>query len=228
MRPTAEVHDALAALVEYPREDFPAQAARLAGSVAQDCPGARAGLDAFVAWAGARGQGEVEEEFTRTFDNTDERALELGWHAYGENYARGSFLAAMRRALQAHGIAERGELPDHLVHVLPLLGRCAEADAARLVREVARPATEKVHAALVARESPWAGVLAAVLEVLGRHAAPGADRPLAGAALAGGAGVAAGTGTRGSCAGEAVPAGGPVSFGTGAPYASRGEEEGRV
>ena len=226
MRPTAEVHDALAALVEYPREDFPAQAARLAGSVAQDCPGARAGLDAFVAWAGARGQGEVEEEFTRTFDNTDERALELGWHAYGENYARGSFLAAMRRALHAHGIAERGELPDHLVHVLPLLGRCAEADAARLVREVARPATERVHAALVARGSPWGGVLGAVIEVLGRHAAPGSDRPLAAPAAAAPARAGAGPGHPEACAG--APAGGAVPFGSGAPYAARGEEDGRV
>jgi nitrate reductase delta subunit len=166
------VHDALARLVEYPREGWLEQAAQGADVVACADPAAGAALRPFLDWARACQAGELEEQYARTFDNTDERALEVGWHAFGENYGRGNFMAALRRGLRAHGIEEHGELPDHLSHVLPLLGRCEERHASRLVHEVVRPAVGKVREALARDKNPWEPALAAVLVVLDRHPRP--------------------------------------------------------
>ncbi|MBT5119702.1 MAG: hypothetical protein HOM34_03140, partial [Planctomycetes bacterium] len=60
-------------------------------------------------------------------------------------------------------------LPDHLVHVLPVLGRTDESLALELVEEVAVPAVTKVCISLAADENPYESVLDAVLVVLNQH-----------------------------------------------------------
>lgn len=169
MRPSVEVHDALARLVEYPRESYAHSIQEAANRVAIECPAAWKELEPFIAFTRSTSLGELEEQFAVTFDNTDERALEVGWHVYGENYTRGSFMATMRRELREHGVEENGELPDHLSHLLPLLARAPEERAKSLVLETVAPAVRKVHLALQKQDSPWAGVLGAVIEVLAQH-----------------------------------------------------------
>ncbi|MHC5210706.1 MAG: nitrate reductase molybdenum cofactor assembly chaperone [Planctomycetota bacterium] len=165
-----EVHESLAALVGYPRENWLADLDAAIESARTGCPGAAEALERLAEWARATPQGELEEDFARTFDNTDERALEVGWHVYGENYTRGAFMAGMRRRLRKVGLEENGELPDHLSLLLPLLSRLSEQRARELALEFVAPATRKVHAALDAMQSPWAPLLEAVIEVLATHA----------------------------------------------------------
>jgi nitrate reductase assembly molybdenum cofactor insertion protein NarJ len=76
---------------------------------------------------------------------TRQRALEIGWHLYGEQYKRGEFLVRMRSLLRRHGIAESLELPDHLSHCLLLLPRLEEREAFQFVRGCLRPGLERIR-----------------------------------------------------------------------------------
>lgn len=86
----------------------------------------------------------LQELYTRTFDLSPLCSLEVGWQLYGEDYARGSFLVYMRSKLREHGLAERGELPDHLANLLPLLGRMPAGQAEELREAAALPAVRKM------------------------------------------------------------------------------------
>ncbi len=172
MRPSPEVHDALARLVSYPVDGFAAAAEGWVAQVAAGSPEAGERLQPFLEWVRGCRDGELEEQFTRTFDVSQEAALEIGWHAFGENYTRGAFLVRMRELLREHGLAETGELPDHLCHVLPVLARIDPGDAGELAAQTVIPSVERIAVALAAGAHPYEGVLDAVLEVLKLHLAP--------------------------------------------------------
>jgi len=74
--------------------------------------------------------------------------LEIGWHLFGEQYERGEFLVNMRGRLREAGIPEIGELPDHLLHVLPLLDRLDPQDARAFADTFVLPALEKIAAGM--------------------------------------------------------------------------------
>ena len=104
---------------------------------------------------------ELEEAYTRTFDISPDCALEIGWHLYGENYTRGAFLVEMRGHMRALGLPESCELPDHLVHVLQVVGRLPEAEGHQLCRDHLLPALSKMRKQLP-EDRPHACVFAAV------------------------------------------------------------------
>ena len=104
---------------------------------------------------------ELEEAYTRVFDINPDCALEIGWHLYGENYTRGAFLVEMRGRMRSLGIAETAELPDHLTHVLTVIGRLSEEDGRDLARDHLLPALKKMRASL-SETKPHACVLGAI------------------------------------------------------------------
>ena len=87
---------------------------------------------------------EVQELYTRTFDINPVCTLEVGWHVYGEDYARGEFLVKMRQRLRECGLSESKELPDHLTHVLALLVRLESGEADELAAGYVLPALKKM------------------------------------------------------------------------------------
>ena len=116
-------------------------------------------------------EGELEELFTRTFDNNAERALELGWHLWGESYARGAFLVRMRALLREHTLAESQELPDHLGHVLGVIA-CARAElAGALTNSVVLPALAKILAGFEGEKNPYGAALHGLRDYLGQSLA---------------------------------------------------------
>ncbi len=169
MRPDSATHDALAALLRYPCERTVEDAEQAARTLRAACPTAGDALAPFLGWVRSQSLGALEEAYTRTFDNSADRALEVGWHTFGENYTRGTFMVRMRRRLREAGVEENGELPDHLSHLLPLLGRAEAGWAGDLAHDSVAPAVAKIHDALVEQENPWAAVLAAVAHVLAMH-----------------------------------------------------------
>ncbi|MGE5571353.1 MAG: nitrate reductase molybdenum cofactor assembly chaperone [Rhodospirillales bacterium] len=114
----------------------------------------------------------MQELYIQTFEFDPACTLEIGWHLFGENYERGEFLVRMRGQLRQHGIAETSELPDHLTHVLQLIGRMKPGEAARLVGESVLPALEKIR---LPEDNPYREVLDAVREKLTADF-PGAPR----------------------------------------------------
>jgi nitrate reductase molybdenum cofactor assembly chaperone len=160
--------DALALLLEYPGEGWAARVRAAASRVAEDFPQAHAELEPLVALATTEPLAAAEESYVRTFDGNAERALEVGWQVFGEQYARGAFLVRLRERMRALGVEETTELPDHLSQVLRLLPRLPEEEARDLVSAAVAPALARLGAAFADREDdPWRGVVAAVGDVLG-------------------------------------------------------------
>lgn len=179
MRPSPEVHDALACLLSYPGCPSGPSGPEASGAgdrypaavdlISRSCPESAADLRSFTEAIRSFEAGELEELYTRTFDNVAERSLEVGWQIFGENYARGALMVRFRSLMREHGIVERTELPDHLTHVLPLLARVPESLARALAGNQVLQGVEKMLAGVQACESPWTGVLEATRKVLLMH-----------------------------------------------------------
>ncbi len=157
--------DALAALVAYPDGDLQPRVRACRLDLAAISPAAAGELERFADAIARPSLGELQEQYTAAFDLDPACALEVGWHLFGEAHERGAFMAALREDLRRAGVPETAELPDHLTHVLALLGREQPARAAALAALVV-PAIERVHRALGARGSPYVHVLAALREVM--------------------------------------------------------------
>ena len=109
---------------------------------------------------------QVEEAFTRTFDVNPACALEVGWHLFGEEYARGMFLVRMREELRKHDLTESVELPDHISHVLAVVASMQEDEAAKFVNACVQPAVAKMNDALQKTESPYRHVVSGLANVM--------------------------------------------------------------
>lgn len=154
-----ELLDAVAGLFEYPGRDFAARVARCRALAEERSPGRGALLAELEERVRGLTPGEVEEMFTRTFEINPVCALEVGWHVYGEEYARGALLVRLRQELRRHRIPELTELPDHLMHVLRLLGRLEPALADDLAGRYVLPALGKMIAGTAGKECPYLGLL---------------------------------------------------------------------
>ena len=149
MNTRAEIYVLLAPLLAYPRAEHQAHIMRCREALTHSHSEAAAFLSAFERETQDDTIDRVEERFTRTFDLNRQCNLEIGWHLFGENYDRGSFLVWMRQQLRGFGLAESGELPDHLTHVLLVL-----------------PALQRMLSELKEKENPYENVLHAVQSVL--------------------------------------------------------------
>jgi len=154
--------EALAAVLSYPGDGYRRRAAGCGEVLAGLSDAAAAEMAAFAAAVSDLEDGELQELYTRTFDLDPAACLDLGWHLYGEAYERGRFLVRIRGLLREHGVRESGELPDHLTHVLPLLGRMDPEAASGLAREAVIPALAAMSGALEKADNPYRHVLAAV------------------------------------------------------------------
>lgn len=169
---TAEVTDALAVLLAYPCAETAHGAAAAIDTLRREAPDLLDLLEPHAAWRQGADLREQEEVFTRTFDWSSERALDLGWHLYGEQYERGAFLVRMRELLRSHGIEEGQELPDHLGTVLRLLGRMPESQAQALAEASLRPALARLRAGFGADPNPYLALIATVEAALPAAPAP--------------------------------------------------------
>ena len=124
-------------------------------------------LDAFARAIATLGTTALQERYIDTFDMNPAATLEIGWHLFGEQYERGQFLVMLRQQLREGGIPETGELPDHLLHVLPLVARMDDTDRAAFVTSHLSPALEKIAGA-IAPENPFADLVRAARELIVR------------------------------------------------------------
>jgi len=153
-------------LLRYPAEGGCERIQRRVAELSSAAPELGDDLQPLAEFAESRPDSELEEVFTKTFDSNAERALELGWHLHGENYARGAFMVRMRTLLREHGIEERGELPDHVSHVLPVLARAPEDMAAALAHGVVSPALDKIAEGFADESNPYYGVITSLRKYL--------------------------------------------------------------
>jgi nitrate reductase delta subunit len=161
-----KVLQALVRLLSYP-DPRTAQAAELLYVVLHDVmPQAAHDAARFGEYVEQHELWELEEAFTRTFDVNPACALEVGWHLFGEEYARGMFLVRMRQELRKYGLPESSELPDHMTHVLAVVAAMPDDEAARFVRACVQPAVEKMYQALAGQDTPYRHVVACLASVI--------------------------------------------------------------
>ena len=156
----------LSRLLSYPDEQT-VEAAELLYIILQgELPEAATQISEFGSYLEQHTLTELEEKFTQTFDISPTCALEVGWHLFGEEYARGMFLVRMREELRKYNLAESTELPDHIVHVLSIIAEMPKEAAERFVQACVLPAALKMQAALEKCESPYEKVVSAMVSVL--------------------------------------------------------------
>ncbi|MBM4001233.1 MAG: nitrate reductase molybdenum cofactor assembly chaperone [Planctomycetes bacterium] len=164
----APVLEALARLLSYPTGTYVEAAELLYIALPPDSREAKEAVAAFGSYIESLSVHELEETFSRTFDINPACALEIGWHLFGEEYARGLLLVRLRSELRRHGIEETAELPDHVVHVLALLAAMNGDEAERFVRACVQPAVVKMQLALEKADSPYRHVIQVLTLLLER------------------------------------------------------------
>jgi len=171
--PTAVAFEALASLLAYPRSDYMRRLEECRIALADaGATEARAPLDAFASRIAGMEVERLQELFTGTFDLNPACTLDTGWHLFGEQYERGAFLVEIRDALREADIAESVELPDHLTHVLALVGRLDAARALDLTTRAVAPAVDKILSALPDGDNPFKDLLRATAAVIAQPRSP--------------------------------------------------------
>ncbi len=164
---------ALAWLLRYPDAELRAAAAQL-GAALHDEGALEAGrlteLDALVRRLAAAPGLRVEAEYVELFDRGRRTALHLFEHVHGDSRDRGPAMVDLAQTYDRAGLQlVPGELPDYLPVVLEFASTQPPAQAREFLRETAR-IVQAIFSALLERQSPYASVLAAVLDLAGERA----------------------------------------------------------
>jgi len=110
---------------------------------------------------------DLQEEYVQLFDRSRTLSLNLFEHLHGESRERGGAMVDLLETYRSGGFELQGsELPDHLPVLLEFLSTRPVSE----VREILVDASHilgALHTRLTRRESPYAGVFAALLNVAG-------------------------------------------------------------
>ena len=125
---------------------------------------------------------DAEAVYVDLFDRGRGTALHLFEHVHGDSRDRGPAMVDLVQTYEAAGLLlEPTELPDHLTVLLEYASTQPTPEARAFVGEFAH-ILQSIHAALARRQSDYAAVVAAVLDLSGQpldaKAAVPADEPL--------------------------------------------------
>ena len=164
---------ALARLLAYPDAQLRSELAPLIAAIDEEAavPAARrAELRALATDLVRRDPLEVEARYVETFDRGRATSLHLFEHVHGDSRDRGPAMIDLVQTYEKAGLyLGPDELPDHLGVVLEFASTQPPALAKAFLGEVAH-ILNAVFSALLKRESPYAAVVAAVLELAGQKA----------------------------------------------------------
>jgi nitrate reductase assembly molybdenum cofactor insertion protein NarJ len=142
---------AFADVLSYPHASPVPAALACADAARGSSQEAAALLEAFAGLAGHVPHGELQEEYTRTFDlDTLSRAQPtcypyVGHYLFEESHKRGAFILGLKRRFAKAGFEDGSDLPDHLVVLLRFLaGRCDDDLADEIVADAMLPALARM------------------------------------------------------------------------------------
>ena len=164
---------ALARLLSYPDAEWREQAVALVDAIESEktLPAARVAelrtLVGAMLWGDPM---EIESRYVETFDRGRATSLHLFEHVHGDSRDRGPAMIDLVQTYEKAGLyLSADELPDHLGAVLEFASTQPAALAKAFLGEVAH-ILNAIFSALLKRESPYASVVAAVLELAGQKA----------------------------------------------------------
>lgn len=175
---------ALALMLGYPNEELRSHLPRLIEAIDGEAavPAARRQeLKAFAAELTRADSMEVEARYVETFDRGRATSLHLFEHVHGDSRDRGPAMVDLAQTYGKAGLMMGpDELPDHLCVVLEFASTQPPKLAAEFLGEMEHILTT-IFSALLKRNSPYASVVAAVLELAGQRVqavAIEADEPM--------------------------------------------------
>jgi len=163
----------LAHLLRYPDTEFRAHTGEMQQALKAEAalPASRlAELDALLRQLGTRPALDVESDYVELFDRGRRTALHLFEHVHGDSRDRGPAMIDLIQTYEKGGLyLSPAELPDHLSVVLEFASTQPSPQAREFLGEIAH-IVRVIFSALAGRQSPYASVLAAVLELAGEKA----------------------------------------------------------
>lgn len=175
---------ALAKLLGYPDAVLRAILPALAEAIDAEgalAPARRGEIRALIAQMQLADPIELETRYVELFDRGRSTSLHLFEHVHGDSRDRGPAMVDLMKTYEAAGLYLDGkELPDHLCVVLEFASTQPPALAREFLAEMAH-ILNAIFSALRERQSGYATLLAAVLELAGHRAEAvpvKADEPL--------------------------------------------------
>jgi len=163
---------ALAHLLRYPDADFRAHTADLAQALQDEAAlsaSRLAELQALLGRLGSQPALQVESDYVELFDRGRSTALHLFEHVHGDSRERGPAMIDLIQTYEQAGLyLGPHELPDYLPVLLEFASTQPPAQAREFLAEFAH-IVRSIFSALRKRQSPYASVLAAVLELAGER-----------------------------------------------------------
>jgi nitrate reductase delta subunit len=163
----------LAHLLRYPDTEFRAHTGELQQALKAEAalPASRlAELDTLLRQLGTRPALDVESDYVELFDRGRRTALHLFEHVHGDSRDRGPAMIDLIQTYEKGGLyLGPAELPDHLSVVLEFASTQPPQQAREFLGEIAH-IVRVIFSALHGRQSSYASVLAAVLELAGEKA----------------------------------------------------------
>ena len=127
-------------------------------------------LDALIATLARKGVLEAESDYVELFDRGRATSLHLFEHVHGDSRDRGPAMIDLTKTYEQAGLfLGEGELPDFVPVVLQFTSTLAPRQAREFLGEMGH-IFNAIFAALQKRESPYAAVLGALLELAGEKA----------------------------------------------------------
>ncbi|KWT96796.1 MULTISPECIES: nitrate reductase molybdenum cofactor assembly chaperone [unclassified Variovorax] len=174
-RPAAKTLRVLSAVLGYPdagmRSHLP-EMRELLRSERVLSPSRLAELDALVDMLWRADPLEAEADYVDLFDRGRGTSLHLFEHVHGDSRERGPAMIDLGQTYEKAGLVlAEGELPDYLPAVLEFVSTQPVREARAFLGEMAH-ILNAIFGALQHRESPYASVLGALLELAGEKAQP--------------------------------------------------------
>ncbi|MEV6214087.1 nitrate reductase molybdenum cofactor assembly chaperone [Nocardia sp. NPDC051833] len=155
-----------ALLLDYPGESTLALLDQMSSAAAALPAEMRAHFDAVLTYLRETPSIEVAQSYVETFDMRRRASLHLTFYAYGDTRKRGMALLRFKHAYRQAGVElSDEELPDHLPVLLEFAATVDPIGGERLLGEHV-PVLELLRLSLGDNNSPYSGVLAAVLTTL--------------------------------------------------------------
>jgi nitrate reductase molybdenum cofactor assembly chaperone NarJ/NarW len=168
----ATVYKLCSLALQYPDDELVAARGELAAAAAAlaDGPAARS-VGRFFAWFASVPALDLARHYVQVFDLGKRSALYLTFYSLGDRRDRGLALLRLKKLYRTAGLPLEGsELPDYLPVMLEFAAAAAPEQGDPVLREH-RAAIELIRLSLREQESPYAHVLDAVCERLGRLSA---------------------------------------------------------
>ena len=163
----------LAWLLRYPDAELRAVAPQLSDALQAEAAldtSRLAELDGLVRQLVEAAPLRTEADYVELFDRGRRTALHLFEHVHGDSRDRGPAMVDLAQTYERTGLQlAAGELPDYLPVVLEFASTQPPAQAREFLREIAH-IVRSIFSALLERQSPYASVLAAVLDLAGERA----------------------------------------------------------